>query len=65
MPFGLCTGIATFQRLMQNCLGKLNLTYCLIFLDNVIVFSKMEGHLKHLCAVFDCFQKHYLRLKST
>ena len=26
MPFGLC---ATFQSLMQNCLGKLNLTYCL------------------------------------
>ena len=42
MPFGLCNAPVTFQRLMQNCQGKLNLTYCLIYLDDVIVFSKTE-----------------------
>ena len=66
MPFGLCNVLATFQRLMQNCLGELNLTYCLIYLDNVIVFSKTEGdHLKHLYIVFDHFWELNLRLKPT
>ena len=41
-PYGLCDALATFQRLMQNCLGELNLTYALIYLDDVIVFSQTE-----------------------
>ena len=49
MSFGLCNVPATFQRLMQNTLGKLNLTYCIIYLDDVIVFGCMEEeHLEHL-----------------
>ena len=64
MPFGLCSAPATFQRLMQNCLGELNLTYCLIYLDDVIVFSKTEEeHLQHLHVVFQHFQEHNLKLK--
>ena len=42
VPFGLCNAPATFLRLMQNCLGKLNFTYCLIYLDDVIVFSETK-----------------------
>ena len=49
MPFGLCNALPTFQRLMQNCLGELNLTYCLIYLDDMIVFSEMpEEHLQRM-----------------
>ena len=60
MPLPLSKG------LMQNFLEELNLTYCLIYLDDVIIFSKMEEeHLKHLCIVFDCFWEHNLRLKPT
>ena len=65
LPFGLCNAPAMFQRLMQNFLGKLNLTYCLIYLDDMIVFSKTEEeHLQHLCVVFSHFWEHNLKLKS-
>ena len=34
---------------MQNCLTELNLTYCLIYLDNIVIFSQTaEEHLHHL-----------------
>ena len=46
MPFGLCNALATFQWLMQNCMGELNFIYCLIYLDDLIMFSRTaEEHL--------------------
>ena len=66
MPYGLCSAPATFQRLMQNCLGKLNLTYGLVYLDDVIVYSKMEeDYLCRLQAVFERFHEHGLKLKPS
>ena len=66
MPYGLCNTLATFQQLMQNCLGELNLTYALIYLDDVIVFSQTEeDHLIRLRAVFECFWEHSLKLKPS
>ena len=54
MPYGLCNAPATFQHLMQNRLGELNLTYTLIYLDDVIVYSKTEeDHLVRLCAMLE------------
>ena len=54
MLYGLCNTPATFQQLMQNCLGELNLMYALIYLDDVIVFSRTEEeHLTQLQAVFE------------
>ena len=51
---------------MQNCLGVLKLTYCLIYLDDVIVLSRTEEeHVQHLHVVFDCFWEHNLKLKPT
>ena len=63
MPFGLCNALPTFQRLMLNCLVELNLTYCLIYLDDVIIFSRTEEeHLEQLHVVFDRFREHGLKL---
>ena len=66
MPYGLCNAPVTFQRLMQNCLCELNLTYALIYLDDVIVFSGTEEeHLHYLRVVFGRFLDHGLKLKPS
>ena len=66
MPFGLCNAPPTFQRLMLNCLGELNLTYCLIYLDDVIIFSQTEEeHLEWMRVVFDRFREHGFKLKPS
>ena len=49
MPFRLCNAPATFQQLMQNCMREMNLIYCLIYLDNIVIFLQTAGgHLHHL-----------------
>ena len=63
MPIRLCNAPATFQRLIQNCLGELSLIYCLIYLYDIIVFLKTKE--EHLHVVFDHFQEHKLKLEPT
>ena len=64
MPYGLCNAPTMFQRLMQYCLGKLNLTYALVYLDDVRMYSNMEeDHLRRLQAMFKSFHEHGLKLK--
>ena len=64
MPFQLCNALVMFQWLMQYCLGKLNLIYCLIYLDDIIIFLQTaEEHLHQLCIVFDQFREYNLKLK--
>ena len=66
MPFGLCNVPSTFQRLMQNCLGKLNLIYCLIYLDDMVVFLQtVKEHLHQLWVVVDQFREYNLKLKPS
>ena len=66
MPYGLCNMPAMFQHLMQNCLGELNLSFAMVYLDDVIVYSEMpEDHLIWLQAIFDHFLHHGLKLKPS
>ena len=63
MPFRLTNAPATFQRLMQSCLGNLHLQYCIVYLDDIIVFFKTpEEHLMRLQAVFKKLKKAKLKL---
>jgi predicted aspartyl protease len=63
MPFGLCNAPATFQRLMDAILRGLKWQCCLVYLDDVIVFSRnLEEHEKHLRQIFTAIDKAGLRL---
>ena len=66
MPFGLTNAPATFQRLMETCLGDLNLHWCIIYLDDIVIFSKdPASHLERLEAVFQKLEEAGLKLKPS
>ena len=66
MPFGLTNAPATFQWVTQSCLGNSHLCYSIIYLDDVIVFSKtLEEHLLKLRAVFEKLNQAGLKLKPS
>ena len=66
MPFGLTNDPAPFQRLMESCLGELHLNWCIIYLDDIIVFSwTPEEHLHRLKAVFNKLKAAGLKLKPS
>ena len=60
---GLTNAPATFQCLMQSCLGNLHLQNCIIYLDIIIIFSKTpKEHLGRLRAVFEQLKEAGLKL---
>ena len=64
MSFGMVNAPAIFQRLMETCLDDLQLNCCLIYLDDVVVFSKMpKDHLVQLRVVFEKLTEAGLKLK--
>ena len=66
MPFSLTNAPATFQCLMESCLGELHLKWCIIYLDDIIVFSdNPKDHLKRLRGVFAKLAKAGLKLKPS
>ena len=59
MPFGLANAPATFQRLMQTCLNEMIFNILLVYLDDIIVYSKsFEDHLARLDHVFTRLKEH-------
>ena len=63
MPFGLCNSPATFERLMERVLAGLSWNICLIYLDDIIVYSKtFEGQLGNLDKVLTKLAEANLKL---
>jgi hypothetical protein len=63
MPFGLSNSPATYQTLMEECLGDLHLKICFIVLDDIIIFSRTyEDHMERLQQVFNRLRAAGLKL---
>lgn len=66
MPMGLKNSPSTFQRVMNFVLSGLSWYNCLIYIDDLIVFSPdFETHLKDLRAVFERLRSFNLKLKPS
>lgn len=63
MPQGVTNAPSTFQRLMERCMGDINLKEVLVFLDDLIVFSEtLEQHETRLLHVLSRLQEYGLKL---
>jgi len=63
MPFGLANAPATYQRLMEKCLEGLHLKICLVYLDDLIIFSKTyQEHVERIELVLRRLQECNLKL---
>ena len=66
LAFGLSNGPATYQRLMDFVLKGLTWKKCVVYLDDIIVFSPtFDEHLKRLNQVLARLQKANLKIQPT
>jgi transposase InsO family protein len=64
MPFGVCNAPSVFQRTMDEILAGLKWVICLVYIDDIIVFSHtFDEHLERLTQIFTRFRSHTFRFK--
>ena len=64
MPFGLKNAPASFQRALDLILAGFKWKTCLVYIDDVIIFSRTaEEHLVHLSDVLEALQAAGITLK--
>ena len=64
MPFGLTNAPATFQCLMNSIFGPFLRKFVLVFMDDILVYSKSwADHLHHPHCVLQLLQQHQLCAK--
>jgi transposase InsO family protein len=63
MPFGLSNSPATYQRLMQECFSSLINKECVVFLDDILIFSRtFDEHLVRIKHVLDKVKESGMKL---
>ncbi|CAF4540750.1 unnamed protein product, partial [Didymodactylos carnosus] len=63
LPQGLKNAPPSFQRIMYNMVVNNREHYCLVYLDDIIIFSKsFDEHIKHLGEILSTLHKHNFQL---
>ena len=66
LSFGLAYAPSQFARIMELVMSGLTYDVCLIYLDDILVFSKtFDEHLEHLATVFSRLNCYLLKLKPS
>ena len=66
MPMGLTNAPATFQAYINRALRGLVDDFCIVYLDDILIFSKSEAeHEKHLQLVLDRLERYELYAKAS
>ena len=66
MPFGLKNAPSTFQRVMNLVLYDLIDVCCVVYLDDILIYSRsIEEHWQHLRSVFSRLAQYRFHLKSS
>ncbi len=65
MPFGFINAPSIFQRAISETLDPLLYICCLVYIDDVIVFSNEITYYKDLNEVFKLLEKYNWKVKLT
>jgi hypothetical protein len=66
LSMGLCNAPSQFQRLMDLVQAGLTYASCLVFLDDIICFSRsFEEHLKRVGTIFERLAQANLKLRAS
>ena len=66
MPFGLANAPATFQSYIHKALSDLLDTCCIVYLDDILIYSRTEAeHIQHVRMVLGRLWKYQLFCKAS
>jgi len=66
LSFGLANAPSQFARIMELVMSGLTYDVCLVYLDDILVFSKtFDEHLERLATVFDRLDHYSLKFKPS
>jgi transposase InsO family protein len=66
LPFGLANAPAIFQRAMNQVLSGLLGKVCMVYIDDIVVYSKtLEDHAQHLKQIFSRLKEVGLQVKPS